>query len=793
NDLKLNPDSVKKYDEINRELTETIKSIKTSQTQSYVTEDEIYEIYEYIKDVIGHNASNILQSDFCSIVAPEIANVPCDKWDNIFCFLWNKNDHITRLFNMLMNEYKKINFQDFVFVPFDAVLRSKGSLLKIQWLDTICGKKQPEATDEKVTQVYDAEGKIIVEDFAKGFLSALCAEVTFILPPELVEERRFLKKIDLLDFPGARSRERIDESQMEEILPTILRRGKVAYLFNKYSRSLRISSVLFCHHNDQKTEPTLGESINNWLKENIGATAIKRTEILNATQGISPLFFIATKFNIDLERHAIKDKPSTKENLNDHWSRFDKVIPEIIQPNDWFDNWVQQGGYFESPYFRSIYPLRDFFWSKKNNLFDGEGNDNTYKETKQCEYKDYVNYFDDLKDSFITHDFVKKHFKNPSQTWNEFATVGNDGSKAIIRDLDKIASVLDDARRKKYLTDVKQLQTEMLSKLSVYFESEDSGERNKKVQTIVGDIKALLDVRIGTQQEMFGRILDGLMIASSDIRKLAYDIMILKTEVPRDFQAVDLIRKKCNINLSDSYEDNLNKLLKEYAKQNEEELNALLNPEGISVEDIISPSENVATTVEGLLTIKIVTYWKAYINNQVKKIEKILPHSEDVVFTLLELFKRFDITRKISEKISDYVKRYGTKAALNAIADAVSFELNNFVTSVGREYMSDSDIQTIKEKARVCDVSIRTDLVSSKSSVEQPQDIINALTVMERSKNLNEIDGEMLRKLPFWDNFYKWENFVTMGLLFTSDVVNFDPVANAAIGDIIGKTRALYN
>ena len=154
------------------------------------------------------------------------------------------------------------------------------------------------------------------------------------------------------------------------VLPTILRRGKVAYLFNKYSRSLKMSSVLFCHHNDQKNEPSLGETINDWIEINIGKTPNERAENLIRTNGVSPMFFIATKFNIELEKTK-NDSSDNEELLSEHWKRFKNVLPEIIKPATWFDSWVPKGGIFRSESFQNIYLLRDFYWSSKIQVFDG--------------------------------------------------------------------------------------------------------------------------------------------------------------------------------------------------------------------------------------------------------------------------------------------------------------------------------------------------------------------------------------------------------------------------------------
>ena len=273
-------------------------------------------IIDYIFDVIGSPAVNIWHKNcnFRKVVATNIQFVSYDRWVDIFGLLWNKNSELNRLFCTLINEYKKINFQTDIYLPFDAVLRDKGTLLKIDWLDTVCGVKIDTGNDLIYTDIYDKNQNVIAHDFHKGHLSALIAELTFELPSSVAEDRDFLHYLDLLDFPGARSREKYKEKEIGTVLPQILRRGKVAYLFNKYSRSLRISSVLFCHHNDQKTEPTIGETINEWIEGNVGKTTSERAEYLNDTKGISPLFFIATKFNIDLERTK-NDYVANKENL----------------------------------------------------------------------------------------------------------------------------------------------------------------------------------------------------------------------------------------------------------------------------------------------------------------------------------------------------------------------------------------------------------------------------------------------------------------------------------------------
>lgn len=794
NDVKPDQDKVLMWNQINAELSG--KSILWSDkniVQNQIDEDDVKDIGDYIKDVIGSNASNIYRSDFVKIVAPIISYVSYDRWVDIFSLLWNNNEEFSRLFSVLIEEYKKINFQNDIYVPFEAVLRENGTLLKIDWLDTVCGNGQVGENEKVYTDIYDSNGNILVKDFHKGYLSALIAELTFELPVSLAKERQFLHKIDLLDFPGARSREKIKEKDVHTELPRVLRRGKVAYLFNKYSRDLRIGGLFFCHHNDQKSEATLGDTINSWIEENIGKTPEERTTMLKNTKGIAPLFLIATKFNLELERGKM-DLPDNREKLKDHWKRFDVVLPEIINPNTWFDEWVTPDPMFPSSAFQNIYPLRDFYYSGKNQVFDGYSDGlNGMKKSEERNvhiHSDYKNYFDDLRESFIRHKFVKKHFANPEQTWNDVATVNNDGSKAIIRNLDSIASVLEEARRKKYRSQLLEIKQEIHRTLSAYFEPEDIEAKNLKIKQIVSDIKMSLFLNVGKKPEIFGRIIDNLMVPVGDIRNIAYDIIICHTDTPKDFTMVNFIRQQVGIKHTDNREVCIQKLCNFFGCDSDR-LDKELQKHGCTIDDVISEEIETLTTVAGVVAKHIVDYWYNYISNKVNILETILPHSEEVVCMLVSLLKKMEIREKISNRIERYCKMFSVNEQPNVIADYASLTLNNFVSSVGSDYLKDSEIEQIRQKSNSCGIVVNLE-PSAWKEVRKPQPLEQTLIAFDEASDIALVDREALMKLPLWGNFQRWSNLVSIGLLYASDISNVNPKANAQIKELIDSNDALY-
>ncbi|MBQ8223417.1 MAG: hypothetical protein IJZ87_08795 [Bacteroidales bacterium] len=793
NDVNINTDSCLLNTDIDNALSQMTDLWNAkSPVHNIITEDDVRDICDYLNDIIGHNAAFIYKSNFCKIVAPVIDRVPYDNWVNIFGLIWNNNAELNRLFSTLINEYKKLGFITEIYVPFDAVLRDKGTLLKIDWLDSVCGIYKETSDDVLYTDVFDCNGNIIAKDFSKAYLSALIGELTFVLSEEIAAERKFLKKIDLLDFPGARSREKIKEEQVGEMLPTILRRGKVAYLFNKYSRSLKISSVLFCHHHQQKTEPTIGSSIYSWIENNIGKTAEIRAGVLSKTNGIAPLFLICTKFNVDLEKTK-NDTPEYISKLDNHWVRFNKILPEIIGSEKWMDEWVSLGCVFKSPYFQNVYLLRDFYWSSKNQVFDGYNEKTGTVESNVHAFEDYPNYFNDLRESFLTNQFVKKHFAKPQQAWDDVASINNDGSKAIIRNLDAIAEVLDNARHERYFQQLVEIRDEITSRLSVYHESDDKEENNIRIRKITGDIKLQTEFAFGEKPELFGNIIDNLMVSSSELRTIAYDIIVRHIDEPQTVSSIKMIRAFCEIDINDDRALNIHKLCKRYNKE-ESELKAFFTEMGITLEDIISDESELLATVPDVIAKHIVEYWNNHINEQVKKMSDVLPHADEI-FMMLTLLNKLGVKKHISDKINKYYTVFDMNALPNAIADYASLALNNFVSTVGREYISDEDMMNVSQKAKKCQLEIDLSPAASSHNIK-PQPLLEVLSALDQSRdemNNSRIDLTTLKKLPFWDSYQRWENFITIGLLYASDISHVDPVANASIKEIIDTNRKLYN
>ncbi|MDB2495441.1 putative virulence factor, partial [Flavobacteriaceae bacterium] len=250
NNLKVNKSL--SYEEIKERIDSFEVTYKNrKECQKLIIEDDILNIEDYFNENFSNLVySNIKDAHFFEKISLLVTRIPYQEWKDVFSLFWNFNPQLTRLFNDLINQYKQLKFADTVYLPIDAVLRTKGTILDVSRLDEIYDSfkgQETQYTNTCSVLFLDKNGVEETTVFSKPHLCGLIAELIFVLPDSIKKQKPFLDKTDLLDFPGLRRTENTNENNITDLsLTTLLRRGRVDYLFNKYSSYERINTLLFC-------------------------------------------------------------------------------------------------------------------------------------------------------------------------------------------------------------------------------------------------------------------------------------------------------------------------------------------------------------------------------------------------------------------------------------------------------------------------------------------------------------------------------------------------------------------
>jgi hypothetical protein len=785
-------------DEINTAVIQLRDRLKGREhQQQIVLEDDVLDMQDYFKEYF-QKADKVIDSIFFDEISLLITKTGPSDWKDIFPLLWNRNEIFTTLFVKLIGEYEKLSFANEVYLPIESVLYSYGTLLDVKRLREIYSEP------DKIEPKYSSHTKILlpannqVTEFAKSYLCALTAELVFNQSETLQNSKGFLKCTDLLDFPGARSRmEKPLEAVENKTIPDLLLRGKVAYLFNKYSDAENISILIFCAKHEQTSQRIMPRLLNNWVNKIVGDTAEKREVFVSRTK-IPPLFVVGTFFNINLAYNPLQDKSDgTGTPLSNRWlQRFTTTLEKEYFEKatySWFENWT-----LSQPNFQNIFLLRDFEKSETpSNLFRGYNEHK--KELAEISTPQYPNFRQELRQSFLDYDFVKCHFATPSESWDEAASLNKDGTRLIIDRLTISANNINNARREKTIIELNEISQTISAELLKYYHSNDKDEELQKAKSIAGDIQHKLDLAFsGDGIRLYGHLMKEFTLDESFVIDL-YRKKIDDIE-HRDIVNLDIYsnyRIQVPIMVGDTEDSYFERLCSHYEKKTDEQkrhFRAELEGKQIDLNRLISGNSETIKNNAQQLAEALIEYWFVYISlNNKHTIRQILAKDgstalQEMIAMYQKLFKKAGLVKKISEKIRRYIDVHTkTDLPFELVADMSAELLNKCICTVGFEYFDESEINDLRQanERNKLGLVIDQDQNSKEKSVEELFEKIEHWTDIIQSK------PEEIKSLPSYRNYLTWYNRLKVGFVSVCDIPNYDLQANERLGDIIRENKTI--
>ena len=784
--------------------------------QEVLDEDDIMNVREYVEEHVGiTKAKELLDSRFFDVLARIIPHVQPREWPQLISKLWYDNSDITSLFIRMLQGYETLGFSKKVYIPISALLNTTTTLMSslcLQKLDVASpttGNVDPNMGTDLLT-----EDKKVVGGFSKSVLSSIAAEVVFQIPEETIAEeliyntegilddgnrqrllskgwnkkvsKEFLNTVDIFDFPGARAALELQEEQIKiELNNKMMLRGKVRYLFNKYSDERLINVLMLCHDHMQNGPTVMPGLVEQWVKQNMGASVRERTAFLDKSI-VSPLFMIATKFNMDMS-HSVQS--GGDDQIEKRWEdRYQKVLYEQVLQADslsWFKNWTERGS------FKNTYLLRDYKWSgiNGNRLFEGF-------ETSGVETTEIDTVFhQQLRQSFVTSPYVNTFFEDPELAWDAAATMNNDGATRIIENLGIVAANAKESRLYKYISEVKGLHAQTLQLMVEYYHDENDENVLQKAISRSGAIVAEFDVVCGKDNYFFGRMIQNLQVSENYVFDFYYNqLNNTKMIVERDMKEYDLILSRCHgrISASNSYEDNLEILRQEYHYPTVLDCKEFFeNVKGISLEKLFECNFRQKSNSEQLAE-GIVAKWIEDV-----KAQKNLKFYEAVgcnTLTVLDMIENIkavvdttNLTGIIAKTISPFVDAINVPhQILDMIADTTAEIINEFVVTFGYNYYSlekISDLKLINEKNNLhlsFDYGM-TDKVPMSN--DELSDLFDDIRPTE--------ENTMLTSLPSFINYNKWIDLLLISFIASYNVPNYDVEANRQLGILLNAYKEL--
>lgn len=804
------------------------KYSQSSVQQDILIEDDILDIKSYLSKYVTET-QGIQRSGYFEKLALVIRKVPQKDWASVLQYLWHENKPITDLFQRLVCALNRIDFSREVYVDFDAVMHRGDNKNTIMSVDCLNGLD--DASWAIKTNVYvpiAGGGFKLVSDFPKCELCALCAETVFKIEPEyLTDENGFffdenhtkkpaelpqesysklpktvtkdlLSDTDLLDFPGARNRlavmeeflTKMDQEAGASNLVQMLLRGKVAYLFNSYNDNRIINILLFCHDNIQPNVNEMYKMIDDWVEKYVGASARVRQQTVERCGGISPLFVIGTKFNIDMIEKNNEDGDSDSA-LNGRWSgRFNKVLyTQSFKADDvdWFKNWDGEGHFFNNTYL-----LRDYKYSgcdgKGNNLYEGYNEKD--ENSQETQLKLTPDFYDRLRSTFIGNKDVRMFFEDPSLAWDVAATRNNDGSLYIIQRLTVVAKNMFETRKEQFEEEMKEIREKTHAIMNSYFVTEDPTEKLVENINMANEIYNDLDLTCTVHPDYFGHLLQALQMSESVTFKEFHDLKpklaTIMANGPK-VQQYQLIRERC-IDFKDckSDDEKWERYMKEYKYSSKDKAIQSLEMKGIDWKQLFR-GPTVKHKNSSVIANHLLDIWRKNISdvtflNQFTGPGKMY---SECMEQLLKCIKETADSLKIADRIEEEISEYTDVLNVNninedLIADIVATKINDFVMNFGFNYLPEDKIELSKKIA--ADYELRCYKSILQKRVERYDEA--AITQL-----LDSILADEKQLSPsFLTNYYNWIEYMYVAFITNIKIdKDFDIKANNKLKVILDE------
>ena len=779
-------------------------------SNSPIKADDILFLKYYFNKYI-HHAHTLNKTSLFNHLTMLIERIPVSDYPNVFSCLWNNETNFNNVFTRLLTTLSTFGFAEYIYLPIEAVLHKdvkENTIMSVQ-----CLKQLFEDSKTHTSDVYIKKGDDFVKcatNMSKSELCAICSEVVFKIEESFLSstqsyawenmntsvqnkvnhnpiELKMLRTNDLLDFPGARSREaeRLSKLSTSTVMDFFLR-GKVAYLFNKYNEEMFINILLYCHHNKDNDVTYLYSLLESWVHNYVGKTPSERKRKIEIAHK-SPLFYIGTMFNLDMELQPGKvESEQTEETIDQTWiGRFETILNRQCfhrETTDWVKNWTEDGDDF-----KNSYVLRDYKFSEKiYNGFTEEG-----KETSR-RISDV--FYDKMRSSFIKDQYVQNLFQNPDIAWDAAASMNNDGALYILENLADVAAQMDKTREEDFAKVLNSVSGKLYDIMHGYHQSTDIEEilegNIRKAKAIFRE----MDFTCNTDNYYFGHLIQALQITEPECYKVVHKVM-QSTEIlgkVNDFKDYEIIRSSCKnsgypIEEAKEDTDKWQCIMNTYGFSTQSDAEEFLMHKHIDIQKLFSGSfkrkQNSCVIADA-----VYNHWCA----KIKSVDFINEFSNEdnfdssIMTNLIEQMVLTSGTLSIADRmaglISDYVNVIDIHAANESlISDILADVIQDFVLDFGFEYLSD------EEKASAKKVCQNRKIPAFNFIEKEIPEIVDetGLTAL-----FNEMSTNPKALLPsFEDNYHKWLEYMFISFVATLEIPDYDPEANMVLEVLLKKIK----
>jgi hypothetical protein len=481
--------------------------------------EDVWDIAEYLNQHIPESELTKRMRDVWPDMAEIAGRLKSAQGAKLWSILWGRHDKLTALFGTLLDAHAKLDFASEVFVPTEAIdLEAiKASDPKTRSILDVESLLELGAPDAPQIAVCGLDGRPV--QLPRAVVAALTAEVRLRLAEKPWD---FLDDVDLLDFPGYRSRGlpappdgeegdaatrglgwHLEHDDTGETLKEMILRGKVDYLFQRYVADQDITAMLLCIKESNMDVKKLADVVPQWIAATHGARPQDRVGKPTL------LFFVFTRFDMHFERRVSDDTLGLEQRFE---GRMKASLTDAFgkSPESWVQKWTPAT------------PFTNCFLMRNPNI---ENRDIfTFAEKRETGIAPQsVDHVASLRQAFISVDLVQRHFPDPGRSFDEMMKLNDGGATWIATHLAPVCNA--DVKPMQVRDRIEEVRQQVARAIRPFYVPTDATVRVAARQEIARQVITELR-RQPVQHGRFGLFLNGLLIDPGDLLDRLYEMLI---------------------------------------------------------------------------------------------------------------------------------------------------------------------------------------------------------------------------------------------------------------------------
>lgn len=436
--------------------------------------DDVVELQDYFGNRFPSSTAE-LKVDFWPTAITLAPHLDGDDRASLFSILWGRVAELTDTFRLLRETLARIRFAPVVYSEIAALVTRgsdgewtpSGSIIDVDILDRL-GKDM-----DDTLRVLPGERATPAEvvSVPRSVLAALTAEIELVLadPPKA----DLLETVDLLDFPGYRRR--LSIGSLDEVLrqlrddqldprAQLVLRGKVAYLFERYTDDQEMNALVMCTPSNQQSDVNdLGPVLKSWIDTTQGedpqTRALRRCGLLWAV----------SKFDQRLDVVS----GQTEDTMRSGWEGMMKLtLLERFGAYEWVHEWTP------GQRFDNLFLVRKPGKAGAVIVTRGERESGCQDDQKKR--------LASLRKTFCEQPLVRKHIRAPEVAWDAMLELNDGGITRLTEYLRLVAD--PEARLQRIEEQIEALASDLAEhRLGIYYRAQDAAIAADK-QRIMTDI-----------------------------------------------------------------------------------------------------------------------------------------------------------------------------------------------------------------------------------------------------------------------------------------------------------------